>query len=196
MVNQSSAAPLTLHEHSEPFEQAGAFLRSRGLAAPSVKAKFATWLAENAAARATLLSEFPVAAIAVGLEVEVPALLADLKANPPEAPSVALGRKILDANLTEAQLKALLVDRPAVLNVLTASIEAWRQSIAGPEAQAAVQKRMAAVAAANQAEQARARTAGPPVVRARVEAKAAEERQLLKKVQALQASGRWNPPAA
>jgi hypothetical protein len=34
------------------------------------------------------------------------------------------------------------------------------------------------------------------VVRAVAEAKAAERRQLIRKVERLQASGRWNPPAA
>ena len=195
MASQS-AAPVSLHDRSEPWEQAAAFLRSRGLQAPTTATKFNAWLAENAAARATLLSEFPAAAVVAGLEIETPPFIADLRANPPSEASVALGRKVLDQNLSEAQLKVLLVDRPAVLKTLLESIDQWRDSISGPEAVRAVQERMAAVAEANAAEQAAARAGGPPVVRARVEAKSAEHRQLVKKIERLQASGRWNPPAA
>jgi hypothetical protein len=195
MANQS-AAPVSLHDRSEPWEQAAAFLRSRGLQAPTTATKFNAWLAENAGARATLLSEFPAAAVAVGQEIETPPFIADLRANPPSEASVALGRKVLDQNLSEAQLKVLLVDRPAVLKLLLASIGMWRDSIVGPEALQAHRDRLAALAEANAAEQAAARTAGAPVVRARVEAKSAEHRQLVKKVERLQASGRWNPPAA
>jgi hypothetical protein len=194
MAIQNPAAPV-LHDRSEAWEQAAAFLRSKGLKAPTTASKFNAWLVENAAARATLLSEFPAAAVAVGEEIECPPLVADLRANPPAEPSVKLGRQILDANLTEAQLKVLLVDRPAVLKTLLESIELWRDSIVGPEAIKAMQERLKATAEANAAEQSAARTAGAPVVRARVEAKAAEERQLLKQVQRLQATGRWNPPA-
>jgi len=194
MANQS-AAPVSLHDRSEPWEQAAAFLRSRNIPAPTTASKFGQFLAENAAARVVLISEFPAAAAAAGLEIETPAFLADLKANPPEAPSVALGRKVLDQNLSEAQLRALLVDRPAVLKIALASIELWRDAIVGPAAQKALQERMAATAKANAAEQAAARAGGPPVVRGVAEAKAAEERQLLKKIQALQAKGKWQPPA-
>jgi hypothetical protein len=195
MANQS-AAPVSLHDRSEAWEQAAAFLRSKGLQAPTTATKFNTWLAENAAARTTLLSEFPTAAVALGQEIETPPFVADLRANPPAEPSVALGRQVLDQNLSEAQLKVLLVDRPAVLKVLLESIELWRDSIVGPEALKAVQERMKATAAANAEEQARALAGGAPIVRAVQEAKAAEQRQLLKQVQRLQASGRWNPPAA
>jgi hypothetical protein len=195
MANQQSAAPV-LHDRSEAWEQAAAFLRSKGLKAPTTASKFNAWLAENAAARSALLAEFPDAAVALGQEIETPPFIADLRANPPGEASVALGRKVLDQNLTEAQLRALLVDRPAVLKTILESIELWRESIVGPEARKALEERMAATAAANRAEQERALNAGPPIVRAVAESKAAQQRQLIKKVEALQASGKWHPPAA
>ncbi|MCP9782839.1 hypothetical protein KBY83_05820 [Cyanobium sp. WKJ7-Wakatipu] len=194
MAIQKPAAPV-LHDRSQVWEQAAAFLRSKGLQAPTTKTKFDAWLQTNAGAKSTLLVDFPAAAVELGEEIDCPAFIADLKANPPELPSIGLGRKVLDENLSEAQLKALLVDRPAVLKTLLESIEQWRDSISGPEAIKAVQERMAAVAQANAAEQAAARTAGAPVVRAVAEAKAAERRQLIKKVEALQATGKWHPPA-
>lgn len=184
-----SAAPAVLHGNSAPWEQAAAFLRSRGLAAPTTASKFNIWLADNVAARAALLSEFPAAAVEVGLEVEVPAFIGDLRANPPAEPSVALGRKVLDQNLSEAQLQSLLVDRPALLHTLLASIEAWRDSIAGPHRLEEVKERMAATAAANQALQAAAANAGPPVVMAVAESKAAAQKQLLRRAEALAAKG-------
>ena len=196
MANQQSAAPVSLHDRSEAWEQAAAFLRSTGHKAPTTAIKFAEWIANNAAARAALLEHFAAAAVALGHEIEVPPFIADLKANPPAEPSVQLGRKILDQNLTEAQLKALLVDRPSLLKTILGSIEQWRDSIAGPEARKALEERMAATAAANRAEQERALNAGPPIVRAVAEAKAAERKALIRKVEALQATGRWSPPAA
>ena len=196
MANQQSAAPVSLHDRSEAWEQAAAFLRSTGHKSPTTAIKFAEWIANNAAARAALLEHFAAAAVALGHEIEVPPFIADLKANPPAEPSVQLGRKILDQNLTEAQLRALLVDRPAVLKTILASIDLWRDSIAGPQRLAEVQERMAATAAVNRAEQERALAGGPPVVRAVQEAKIAERKGLLRKVEALQATGRWHPPAA
>ena len=195
MASQS-AAPVSLHDRSEAWEQAAAFLRSTGHKAPTTAIKFAEWIANNAAARAALLEHFAAAAVALGHEFEVPPFIADLKANPPAEPSVQLGRKVLDQNLTEAQLKALLVDRPSLLKTILASIEQWRDSIVGPQRLEEVKARMAATAAANRAEQERALAGGPPVVRAVQEAKAAERKALLRKVEALQATGHWNPPAA
>ena len=194
MASQS-AAPVSLHDRSEAWEQAAAFLRSKGLKAPTTASKFNAWLAENAAARSALLAEFPDAAVALGQEIETPPFIADLRANPPGEASVKLGRKVLDQNLTEPALRALLVDRPGVLKTILESIELWRESIVGPEAQERLEERMAATAAANRAEQERALNAGPPIVRAVAEAKLAERKALIKKVEALQATGKWHPPA-
>ena len=184
-----SAAPAVLHGNSAPWEQAAAFLRSRGLAAPTTASKFNSWLVDNVAARAALLSEFPSAAVEVGLEVEVPVFIGDLRANPPAEPSVALGRKVLDQNLSEAQLRSLLVDRPALLQTLLASIEQWRDYIAGPHRLEEVRERMAATAAANQALQAAAANAGPAVVMAVQQGQAAERKALIRRAEALRAKG-------
>ena len=188
MAVQSAAVPV-IHDQSPAWEQAASFLRARGLAAPTTKSKFEAFLADNVAARAALLSEFPAAAVAVGLEVEVPVFIGDLRANPPAEPSVALGRKVLDQNLSEQQLRSLLVDRPALLQTLLASIEQWRDSIAGPHRLEEVKERMAATAAANQALQAAAATAGAPIVRAVTEARAAERKALIRRAEQLAARG-------
>lgn len=184
-----TAAPLALHDRSQAWEQAAAYLRAKGHKAPTTASKFNIWLADNVAARAALLAEFPAAAVALGQEIETPAFIADLRANPPSEASVKLGRQILDQNLSEAQLKALLVDRPVVLKVILASIEAWRDSIAGPQRLEEVKERMAQTAAANQALQAAAANAGPPVVMAVTEARAAERKALIRRAEALAAKG-------
>ena len=102
---------------------------------------------------------------------------------------MALGLKVLDQNLSKQQLRSLLVDRPALLQTLLASIEAWRDSIAGPHRLEEVKERMAATAAANQAVQAAAANAGPPIVRAVTEARAAERKALIRRAEALAAKG-------
>jgi hypothetical protein len=178
-----------LHRKSAVWEQAAAYLRTQGLNAPTKKSDFNAWILCSNTASALLLREFTSAAVELDLEVAMPAAIADLRANPPDRPSIQLGRQFLDMNLTDSQFEALLVDRPEVLATVQKSINAWKADQTSPERFAAATERLKALEAENLARQQRVRAGGLPIGEAYAREREAAERALLQRAKQMLAAG-------
>lgn len=178
-----------LHKKAAVWEQAAAFLRSKGFSAPTKRKDFNAWILCNNTASSLLLREFASAAVELDLEVEMPVAIADLRANPPDRPSIQLGRQFLDMNLTNSQFEALLGDRPEVLTIVKNSVDAWKKDQTSPERFAAATERLKELQAENLARQQRVRAGGLPIGEAYAREREAAERALLQKAKKMLAAG-------